>query len=147
MAIRNALSGVLTNFLGTYVSRNSDYNGYWIFGNLVPNSTTVSIDLLGHATDGALSAISVARNRAVVQFNGQLTKAGLSPTEISAASLAIHHSLEPVTGTVNGYRCIGYQVTFAAAATMVSGKQYQSSRLVFIAPHNPQNEQQSVRKA
>ena len=147
MATRNALSGVLTNFLGAYVSRYSEYNGYWMFGSLVPDFTMLSIDLLGNVTDEAITPISVARNRAVARFNDQLIKAGLSPADVSAASLAIHRSLEPVTGKVNGYCCIGYQVIFAAEGTMASGKQYQSCRLAFIAPHNPHYERQSVRNA
>ncbi len=32
MATRRAINGVLGNFLGTYVSRYSDYDSYWLFG-------------------------------------------------------------------------------------------------------------------
>lgn len=37
MARRRVIKSVLHNFLGTYISRYSDFRGYWLFGFLVSN--------------------------------------------------------------------------------------------------------------
>ena len=46
MTSRRVIPGVLHNFLGTFTSRYSDFNGYWIFGFLVEKMDSVRIDLL-----------------------------------------------------------------------------------------------------
>ena len=46
MAKRRAIRGVLGNFLGTFTSRYSDYDGYWLFGFLVADLKDLRIDLL-----------------------------------------------------------------------------------------------------
>jgi hypothetical protein len=46
MKPRRIIKGVLHNFLGTYTSRYSDYDGYWLFGMLVRDVEELSIDLL-----------------------------------------------------------------------------------------------------
>ena len=47
MARRRRIKGVLDSFLGTFVSRHSEYAGYWIFGMLVEHLDHEPIDLLG----------------------------------------------------------------------------------------------------
>src|SRR5688572_4808609 len=46
MARRNMVLGALRNFLGTFTSRNSDADGYWIFGQVVGKAESLEIDLL-----------------------------------------------------------------------------------------------------
>jgi hypothetical protein len=42
---RRSITGVLCGFLGTYTSRYSDFDGYWIFGFLVAQVVDVKFDL------------------------------------------------------------------------------------------------------
>ena len=43
---RRIIKGVLHNFIGTYTSRYSDYDGYWLFGMVVRDVAELRIDLL-----------------------------------------------------------------------------------------------------
>ena len=145
MTTRNALSSVLTNFLGTYVSRHSDYNGYWLFGYLVPTSVMVSINLLQRNLDDETSPLAAACQSAVTKFHDQLVKAGLAPGDVSTASLTVRCLPDPITGEVNGHCSVGYHVNFTVDPTTQGGKQYQACRRVFVAPHNPNHERRGMR--
>jgi len=75
MPTRNALRGVLAGFLGTFTSRYSDFDGYWLLGFLVKEREIV-IDLLADPSDDS-SPVSAARHLAAVKFGEQLQKSGL----------------------------------------------------------------------
>ena len=79
MKPRRIIKGVLHNFLGTYTSRYSDYDGYWLFGMLVRDVEELSIDLLCPSIDAAspLSAVA-AIQLAAQKFREQMEKSGLS---------------------------------------------------------------------
>jgi hypothetical protein len=52
------IRGVLHNFLATYSSRYSDYDGYWLFGVLAQESGHLQIDLVNPDQDPQRSALT-----------------------------------------------------------------------------------------
>lgn len=145
MATQRVIKSVLSNFLGTYTSRYSDFNGYWLFGFLVSDLTELQIDLLLPTISDAFSPLEVAVRLAAAKFEQQVQKAGLTRSQVHEASLTIQKSFTAVDGSVNGHPCAGYNVTFAAAAVMVGGRRYEYQKIVFVAPHNADAEYRSAR--
>jgi hypothetical protein len=74
---RRNLKGVLAGFLGTYTSRYSDYQGFWLFGFIVGLPNPLEIDLLG-VQENALSPEDMAGDLARVKFREQLRSTALS---------------------------------------------------------------------
>jgi hypothetical protein len=135
---------VLHNFLGTYTSRYSEYNGYWLFGFLVGDLEDVQFDLLTEVAscDGV---VEVARNLAVGRFAEQLCKAGLDPSLVREVSLQIERLDGQVKGRVNGNECGGFKIRFRASAGTDTGKLFECERVLFVAPHNADIELRSAR--
>ena len=46
MVSERAMKSVLHNFLETYTSRYSDYDGFWVFGFIVETMLPANIDLM-----------------------------------------------------------------------------------------------------
>ncbi len=89
MATRRVINGVLGNFLGTYVSRYSDYNGYLLFGFLVGELGELRFNLLGESVSETSSPKGVAILSAVTKFEDHRRKMDLSRSRIREASLTI----------------------------------------------------------
>lgn len=146
MTTQHALKGVLDNFLGTYTSRYTEADGYWLFGKLVTEVSHLSIDLLKRAevpSDGSASA--EASRLAVRKFDEQLRKAKFERGDVLEASLNIERSAESGIGFINQYATNGYKVTFFAKAKAANGKIFESSVEHFVAPHDPQRELRSAK--
>ena len=78
MSSRRIIKGVLHNFLVTFTSRYSDFEGYWVFGFLVADMDTVAINLLDASTESADDKpLTFAKRLAVQRFAEQIAKAGL----------------------------------------------------------------------
>ncbi len=76
MMRRRTINGVLHNFLGTYTSRYSDYDGYWLFGLLVGEVGELKIDLLSPTVGTTTSApVAAVIELAVRKFREQMEKA------------------------------------------------------------------------
>jgi hypothetical protein len=143
---RRAMKGVLDGFLGTYVSRYSEYDGYWLFGFLVSELQNLRVDLLSdevRPADDTPEAVAVALAR--LKFRDQVAKAGLSFGSIRAAELEIARQLGTRKGFVSGSARDGYSVLFEATATMDNGRVYKRERSVFISPHDATIERRSAR--
>lgn len=143
MAATKAIRGVLGNFLGTYTSRYSQLDGYWLFGFLVGDLSELRIDLL--VSDGVDpdyvrdSAAQLAR----VKFSDQLNKARVSADRVREAWLTIRKLPGEVTGPVNGHPTAGHHVSFNVCAVLLNGRCHQRECTEFIAPHNPLVESRS----
>jgi hypothetical protein len=143
---RNDIKGVLHNFLGTYTSRYSDYNGYWLFGMLVGDVGELQMDLLRPSTAVAMAApVATAIQLAAQKFREQVEKAGFTLSCVQQAALVITTLPEPRRGLVNGRMCSGHNVRFSATVVSDTGKTYESEMSVFIAPHDPEVELRSAR--
>ena len=146
MTSRRAIKGVLQNFLGTFTSRYSDLDGYWLFGSLVLCIDRLVIDLMEPSSAGAdTTPVNAARRFATAKFAQQLAKAGIPESRLREAHLEITKSPDSRTGDVNGHLCSGHDVTFVAHAVTDVGKKYESKICVFIAPHDPSVELRSTR--
>jgi hypothetical protein len=146
MTSRRVIPGVLHNFLGTFTSRYSDFDGYWVFGFLVESIGTVRFDLLGEVSEIAkFTASDFTRWLAAQKFNEQLAKAGLARELFREAYLDISTSPEGTLGVVNGRRSSGYDVRFQVHVVSDFGRAYDSTTSIFVAPHNPSVESRSAR--
>jgi hypothetical protein len=145
VATSRSIKGALRNFLSTYTSRYSDYDGYWLFGFLVPWLDQLSIDLLGPSPTVVAHPLQAAIRTAIERFHDQLRKAGLDPARLGAARLVIRKLAEPVEGFVNGCLAPGFHVVFAIHAVTTSGRRYESDVTTFVAPHDPSLELRSTR--
>jgi len=137
---------VLRGFLGTYVSRYSDWDGFWLFGFLVSELRVMEIDLLGAGGDVAPADTPEAAARALAtsKFRDQLAKVGLPAGRVEAASLTLER-LAPATGLADGVARAGFQLRFRAATTTDTGRVFEAEQIVFVAPHDPRVERRSAR--
>jgi hypothetical protein len=147
MKVRRRLTGVLCGFLDAFVSRYSDYDGYWIFGLLVRERAEVSFELLRGSSDMPGSPVfSAAVRIAKSRFASLLEKYCIPPEFVSEASVAVSR-LEPATrGPVNGRTCTGHHYLLVANAASDLGKHYTAHKRIFIAPHDPSVEHRSTRR-
>jgi hypothetical protein len=143
MSHRN-LIGILDNFLGTYTSRYSDFNGYWLFGMLINDLGELRIDLLSsNETSTENGPKATARQVAVQKFREQMDKAGFSVSRAQQAHLDVSKLPDLKNGFVNGQLCPGYNVRFVAKIVLKTGKMYEREKSVFVAPHDSQVEQRN----
>lgn len=146
MNSRRVIPGVLHNFLGTFTSRYSDFDGYWVFGFLVASMETVRIDLLGEIAQSADSTPSgFARRLAAQMFVEQIAKAGLPREWFRVAYLDISRSSQNKIGVINGRSSSGYDFRFQAHVVTDLGRAYDSTTSIFVAPHDPKIELRSTR--
>jgi len=141
---RRSIKSALHNFLGTYTSRYSDFDGHWLFGFLVDEITLTGIDLMGESYESTES-VSMARAKrlAVEKFSEQMTKAGIAATEIAKACLDIAKPSNLRRRLVHIHNREGYDLRFVARAVDNHGRVYESERFIFVAPHDPTMEQRS----
>ena len=140
------VKGVLDNFLGTFTSRYSDHNGYWVFGMLVGDLGELRIDLL-RSIEGKFdnTPLGTVTKLAAEKFREQMEKTGLAVTYAQEASIKIKKLTDPTNGFVNGRRCPGWTFQFTARVVSHSGYACEREKSVFVAPHNPKVEQRSAR--
>ena len=144
---RKAINSVLYNFLETYTSRYSDYDGYWLFGMLVVRMEQMNIDLFDAKGDLYKDAVmATAARLASTKFKDQMEKAGLNLSCIREGHLTITKSPDLRKGNVNGRTSTGFELNFEARAVSIHGKIYERRKLLFAAPHDPLAELRSVRR-
>jgi hypothetical protein len=139
------IKSVLWNFLGSYMSRYSDYCGYWLFGFLVENLGELEFNLLAREAGSRDAPPALAAWLAVRKFEDQLRKAGLELSQVQEARLRISRLPGAIGSLINGHSCSGYKVTLKVIAVMKDGKRYERERQLFVAPHNPEVELRSAR--
>lgn len=142
---RRSINGVLCGFLGTYTSRYSDFDGYWVFGFLVAEVVDVKFNLLGDEAVSVASPLAFAETFAKARLKEQMRKAALPFDWLAEASLEIMRSTAPTRGQVNAVVGAGFDVTFVARVVSDLGTVYRRTTSVFVAPHDPVREQQSRR--
>jgi len=138
------LNGILDNFLGTYTSRYSDYEGYWLFGVLVGDLGKLEIDLIFSGPTGTGPKI-VARQVAAIKFREQVEKASFPISRVREAWLDIEKLPESKEGFAGDYRRLGHDLRFSARVKLASGKEYKRGKVVFVAPHDSEFERRSTR--
>ena len=140
-----AMQGVLNNFLSTYTSRYSTFDGYWLFGFIVNDLERVEFDLLSPPTPDKYDALEAASLFASNKFIEQICKSGLSISCVVNAFVVLSKSAAMSSSLVeNSYRS-GFDVTFEARAYMEHGKYYECSDTIFVAPHDPKLERRNAK--
>ena len=146
MTSRRAIKGVLHNFLGTFTSRNSDFDGYWLFGLLVKDMRQMSVDLLDASGERKATPRAYAEWLAAQRFAEQIGKAGLPKSCLREARLEITKVSDAQHGcSVNGHFCSGYEMRFVAQAVTDLGQTYERALSIFVAPNDPKVELRSAR--
>jgi hypothetical protein len=136
MVAQRTIRGLLANFLGTYTSRYSDYDGYWLFGYLVADLDVLRIDLLAEAGSKEAAPLPIAIHSAAIKFADQMTKARVDRSQIQEAWLVIQRSTELRTGLINWQPRSGYDVRFCASVVMKDGRSVEREVVLFVAPHD-----------
>jgi hypothetical protein len=131
------MKSVLHNFLGTFTSRYSDYNGYWLMGFPVSERQPLEIDLLDNGAAPDNTPVASARAIAGSKFRDQLTKHGLAVNCLTGARVSIEIPPDEIDGQVDSHLCRGRAMTLRAEATVEGGRRFESRRTVFVAQHNP----------
>jgi hypothetical protein len=140
-----AMKAVLWNFLGTFTSRHSDFQGHWLFGFLIEDLTELQVDLMDPPAANPDLPLGAAIHAAVERFEDQRRKAGLDKDRIREARLTIRKLPVPVEGSLDTRGRASHKAAFIATAVMVSGKRYERERFASVAPHDPRRESRSTR--
>ena len=148
MPSRKMLKSVIRGFLGTYVSRNSDYNGALLFGDVIDHLTVDEINL----TESAPTPPSMAPEHALIglarfkfqdqmtpehaltalarfKFQDQLSKSGLPLSVVRSAILTIRKCDPSAT-------CVS-EVLFTVRVESDLGRVYEDGVREFIYPNKP----------
>jgi hypothetical protein len=128
VASRKMLKSVIRGFLGTYVSRYSEFDGDLLFGFVVDGLTCEEIDLMVPAPTSAASTPHCELSRlARHKFQEQLSKVGLPMSAVHSATLKISKG-EPRACRVNrpGESPIGgFDVSFKVRVVTDLGRVYE----------------------
>lgn len=144
------LKSVVNGFLGTYSSRYSDKDGYWLFGFVVESLSSAEIDLLSSSIPPTFAQpLKEATTTAQMRFREQLEKHGLRIDQLQYARLRMEHlpgkKQELTPGDSARTLRDGWDVRFVVEAIGISGKRYSANKSTFIAPHDPRKELKSRR--
>jgi len=140
MPRRRALKGAIEGFLATYTSRESDYQGYWLFGQLTrAELTNTGFNLLG-PLDHARTPIAMAHRSAVEKFAEQVSKLGLALEVVQVARLSIRATGDSRECWQGRQRSLARQLVFSIHLRTDTDKTYTGRRTVLVAPHDPRKE-------
>ncbi len=132
MPSRKVLKSVVRGFLGTYVSRNSEFDGRLLFGFVIDSLSHAEIDL--NASEPA-SPVKNPRGElsrlARQKFQEQLSKVGLPTSVVQSAVLTIRKG-EPRVGGLGR----AFDVSFNIRVETDLGRVYQAGVREFIEPHS-----------
>ena len=147
MPRRRLINGALEGFLGTLVSRYSEWYGYWLLGFLAVDRRSLEINLrLG--TDYDLHEGRFAE-LALRKFDEQLGKWRIPAAWVADARMDVIWSEEVTSDFVatrhGGVKRNGYIGTFAASVKTDLGRTIARAKHVFVAPHDPHLELASAR--
>jgi hypothetical protein len=138
MPSRKLLTSVLRGFLGTYVSRYSDLDGYLVFGLAARSLDGLEVDLTSESPPASLDPDSEVRRLALRRFAEQLAKSGLPRSVVASARLTVRKAAEPENygGTGHGAPS-GHDYTFTVSVVTDLGRAFRAECRAFIAPHAP----------
>ncbi|MBI4349606.1 MAG: hypothetical protein HY553_22410 [Elusimicrobia bacterium] len=140
------IKSVISGFLGTYASRYSDRDGYWLFGFLVRDMARLEIDLRESQTVHVPAVPAGEASRlARLKFGEQIKKHGVVTSQLSEARLIIERSARSVKGEVNGRDVSGFDMKFSVSVRSAKGREFLGEKVIFVAPHDPDVEHRSTR--
>jgi hypothetical protein len=136
MPLRKALKGVIRGFLGTYVSRYSDFNGALLFGDVIDHLTVEEINLT--ESPPSMTAEHALTALARFKFQDQLSKVGLPLSVVRSATLTIRKCDPSAT--------CGSDVLFTVRVETDLGRVYEDGVREFIYPNRPRPPRRNVHR-
>jgi hypothetical protein len=143
MARRREIKSVLHGFLGAFVSRNSDHDGYWMFGFVIADLDEQTIDLLAGDQEEEPAAILARVARSM--FRQQMEKHRLPISVLRSAQLELRRSGPFGRPAIDRYIADGWELVMTVRATTDLEKTYARETTIFVAPHEPRHERRSAR--
>jgi hypothetical protein len=130
MPSRRMLKSVISGFLGTYVSRYSEFDGCLLFGFVIDSLSDVKIDLTAsEPAPPVRSPHSELGRLARQKFQEQLSKVGLPTSVVRSATLRICKG-EPRWSHLGW----GFDVSFNVRVETDLGRVYEDGVSEYIAP-------------
>ena len=132
-----AIRGALNNFLATYTSRNSDYDGYWLFGLLVKDLVHLDFDLLKEFKEPSRpTPLQFAEISAARIFRYQMQKAGVSAPRIAEARLKITKTPDTISNFQGHRAWTAHVLRVHAHVKSNHGRLFTAETTVLAAPHS-----------
>ena len=132
MAKRRALLGVLNSFLGSIVSRNSDFEGYWLFGFLLDGERLPFIlDLHGEPSEGVEFVRGKLERIATEGLSQQLHAYGFRHDSLHSATLQIEGIRTARQGTIWG-PYDGEILSVSIIVDTMYGSRLEAKREIFV---------------
>lgn len=146
VASRRAILGGLGNFLSAFVSRNSDYDGWWLFGLLMPRLGSLEIGLLAASRpNDETEIIRFAARRAQDVFSTQMALAGVSHN-LREATVTLSRTSISLEGTPNRHPSPAFEIDVTARVVTDVGPVLEKRRTLLVAEHEPSVEHRSSRR-
>lgn len=142
MPSRRVLKSVVHGFLGTLVSRYSDYRGYWLFGQLPADLDQWVVDLTADPPAGE-APTEIARRLAIRRFQEQLRKSRLDMSVVQEASL-VWTRAEPALGWQGDHEAQGHRVELRVRVVTDKGGVIERGQSFFVALHDPSRERRRL---
>jgi hypothetical protein len=148
MPRRREVLSVLRGFVGTFLSRYSEFDGYWLFGFLVPEPREWGVDLLpvepgpAHGRHSA-DPLTWARHLAKRLFADQCRKGAYPVSWLSTATLELHIAGpvdEELTDPIHLAGRPVYRVRAVASVTSDLGRGYSVTGEVLVCPFDPESD-------
>ncbi|MFI5345825.1 MAG: hypothetical protein ACHQ51_05580 [Elusimicrobiota bacterium] len=141
------MKSVLRGFLGTFTSRHSDFDGYWLFGLILKDLDGTKINLLAAAAGTPSSKEKdEAMRLACLKFQDQLEKHGFRSVVLREAELRLELLPGTKEGFVNGKLSNGQEIRFEVHVVSKHGKHFKAVETIFVAPHDARKELRSTRR-
>ncbi len=141
---RGAIKSLLEGFLGTYTSRYTRWQGYWLFGFIVEDMHGTCFELLEQPDIQEVSPMATAASIARSNFRAQLARNGVPEARVLTARLEIVRVANPRHWFAIGMLPKqGHEFLFTVNVQTDSTTTHQRSRSVLIAPHDPNVERAS----
>ena len=140
----NMLRSAIPGFLGTFTSRHSDFDGFWLFGLVVRAGLDEDLDLMrpiGESVTPYDKMVALAR----LKFREQLGKHRIPSTEITTASLRVFTTgdTRDVFVGPQGVTRVGKEMVFRAQVLCADGRTFERERRIYVAPHDAAVESRS----
>ena len=144
MKVRRRITGALASFLDTYISRYTDLNGYWLFGQLLVEASNTQLPII--SGEAQLPVLPISRHATILgrkKLFEQLDKHHIPREFVKEADLRFEKKEESY-GWIEHRRVRGYLVVLTANAISDLGKKYTCHARIFVSPHDPEVERQTV---
>jgi hypothetical protein len=143
--MNNRIFSCARGFLGTIISRYSNYDGYWIYGFLIKQHESIEINLLDSIDNyPGRNPLKYFTRISINKFHTQVIKNQINEKDIQEAKLTVRNTNITSWGFVNRERSIGFDVVVEIVIVKSNGRKIVEKKNIFVAPHNPSKELRNV---